>query len=174
MSFALPSYSIVSPVMNEREWLPQTIACIVSQAHRPRQWVIVDDGSSDGTDSIALEAARQYSWITVMRSVGTGSRRARGAPIVAAFRQGLQGIGGRDEFVVKLDGDLYVPSHYFEWVARIFEHVAAAGIVGGRAWVHRSGMWREDEVARHTVAGVCKAYRRTCLSDIGGLHASMG
>jgi poly-beta-1,6-N-acetyl-D-glucosamine synthase len=125
-----PSYSVVSPVRDEAEHLPRTAASLVSQSHRPLEWVIVDDGSTDGTREIAERWAAQYSWISVI-SGESRHRRARGAPIVAAFKRGLAQLRERPDVVVKLDGDLFLPGHYFRWVAAVFERDPRSGIVGG-------------------------------------------
>ena len=171
---ALPSYSIISPVRDEADYLNVTAASIVSQTHRPQRWVIVDDGSTDGTHSIAERWAADHPWITVISS-GSRHERTRGAPIVAAFRRGLRELDERPDVVVKLDGDLFLPAHYFEWVASVFERDPRAGVVGGTVWMPENGRWRLDYgTTSHNVHGVAKAYRYACLEDIGGLRESMG
>ena len=170
----LPSYSVVSPVRDEAEYLDVTAASIVSQTHRPLRWVIVDDGSTDDTRSIAEKWASEHPWITVI-STEAGHERARGAPIVAAFARGLQELDERPQIVVKLDGDLFLPAHYFEWVASVFARDPRAGVVGGTVWMPENGRWRLDYgKTSHNVHGVAKAYRYDCLDDIGGLQESMG
>ncbi|MCW2990430.1 MAG: glycosyltransferase family 2 protein [Solirubrobacterales bacterium] len=92
-----------------------------------------------------------------------------------AFNRGLAEIAAPADVVVKLDGDLYLPPHYFEWVLRVFADDERAGVVGGVALVPGDdGRWAADEVGRETVNGVAKAYRRVALDEIGGLPESMG
>jgi poly-beta-1,6-N-acetyl-D-glucosamine synthase len=171
----LPAYVIVSPVRDEAEHLGRTIESIVEQRHRPAEWVIVDDGSSDDTPQIAAAAAAEHDWIRVVaRPERASAGRARGKPIVEAFNAGLDTVSAAHEFVVKMDGDLYVPPHYFDWVARTFAHYPRAGIVGGFGLIPDGGDWVPDQIGRHNVAGYIKAYRRACLDEIGGLQASMG
>src|SRR4051794_11268392 len=132
MDQALPSYAIVSPVRDEAENLERTIASVLAQRHRPLEWVIVDDGSRDATPAIAAAAAAQHDWIRVVtRPSREGAKRARGKPIVEAFGAGLAELRAEPGVVVKMDGDLFVPPHYFEWVAAVFARVERAGIVGG-------------------------------------------
>jgi glycosyltransferase involved in cell wall biosynthesis len=169
----LPAYVIVSPVRDEAEHLQRTIDSIAQQRHRPAQWVIVDDGSDDGTAEIAAAAAREYDWIRVVTRA-PGAARGRGAPIVEAFNAGLAQVDVAHDVVVKLDGDLYAPPHYFEWVASVFEQVPGAGIVGGVLLMPAGDEWVPDTIGRHTVGGYAKAYRRECLDEIGGLQPSMG
>jgi biofilm PGA synthesis N-glycosyltransferase PgaC len=170
---ALPSYAVISPVKDEARHFERTAQALLAQRHRPLAWVVVDDGSSDGTFELASSYAAEHDWITVIRSRSSG-RRERGAPIVRAFNQGLASLDAQPDFVVKLDGDLFFAAHYFEWVAATFEVDARAGIVGGIVFVNQDAEWVYDRVSRRTVHGAIKAYRCDCLSDIGGLHESMG
>jgi poly-beta-1,6-N-acetyl-D-glucosamine synthase len=169
----LPDYVIISPVKDEADYLPRTAESLIAQRHRPLQWVIVDDGSSDATGEIAEAYADLHSWITVVRRPAS-TMRARGAPIVRAFNAGLEAATDDGEFVVKLDGDLYLPPHYFEWVATTFRDEQRAGIVGGLVLNDYGHRWELDSVNRNNVHGVAKSYRRRCLDDIGGLQQSMG
>lgn len=169
----LPSYVVISPVKDEAQHLARTAKSLISQSHRPLQWIVVDDGSVDNTFDIASEYAGEHDWIRVIRS-RTSGRRERGAPIVRAFNQGLEALEARPDLVVKLDGDLFLPSHYFAWVAATFEVDPRAGIVGGIVFVNQSCQWVYDRVSHKTVHGAIKSYRYDCLDDIGGLHESMG
>jgi biofilm PGA synthesis N-glycosyltransferase PgaC len=168
----LPSYAVVSPVLNEAEYLARTADSMVAQTHRPLRWVIVDDGSSDDTRAIAERYASSYPWITVIDS-GAQRTRARGGKIVRAFNRGMETLPRRPDVVVKMDGDILLAAHYFAWVMRTFARVPRAGIVGGRSYTFDGQRWSSND-ARHNVNGVAKAYRMDCLEDIGGLRVSMG
>lgn len=169
----LPSYAVITPVKDEASHLERTAEALLAQTHRPLKWVVVDDGSTDRTFDIASEYAAKHDWITVTRS-RTSGRRERGAPIVRAFNQGLSSLKTRPDFVVKLDGDLFFPSHYFAWVAATFKVAPRAGVVGGIVFVNQDGEWVYERMSRRTVHGAIKSYRYDCLDDIGGLHESMG
>jgi poly-beta-1,6-N-acetyl-D-glucosamine synthase len=168
-----PAYAAITPVRDEARHFARTAEALIAQTHRPLQWIVVDDGSSDGTFDIASRYAAEHDWITVVRARASG-RRERGAPIVRAFNQGLASLKTRPEFVVKLDGDLFFPSHYFAWVAAAFRVDPRAGVVGGVVFINQGGEWIYERMDRRTVHGAIKSYRYDCLDDIGGLHESMG
>jgi hypothetical protein len=170
---ALPSYAVISPVKDEAEHLARTAESMIAQSHRPIRWVIVDDGSSDDTAAIALRYRRAHDWISVVSS-GQRRARARGGRIVGAFKAGLETLAEMPDIVVKMDGDIFLPAHYFAWVAETFARVPAAGIVGGSTRLFDGARWVPDNTSRHNVSGVAKAYRRECFEEIGGLRASMG
>ena len=169
----LPSYALISPVRDEAADFARTAESIIAQTHRPQRWVVVDDGSTDGTREIAQRYADEHDWIDVVDS-GQQHERARGGPIVRAFNFGRSRLTEPPEITVKLDGDLYLPSHYFAWVARVFADDPQAGVVGGIALIHDGTEWRSDPGTQMAVNGVAKAYRTACLDDIGGLPTSMG
>lgn len=169
----LPTYSVISPVRDEAEHLARTATSMLAQTHPPLEWVIVDDGSSDGTRAIAEAYASEHDWISVVSARRT-HRRARGAPIVEAFEDGRATLRERPDVIVKLDGDLFLPSHFFAWVGATFTRDPRAGIVGGVVWIRDGDRWRLDGRVARNVNGVAKAYSTDCLDDIGGLRRSMG
>ncbi|MGD9570367.1 MAG: glycosyltransferase family 2 protein [Thermoleophilia bacterium] len=170
---SLPDYVVVSPVKDEAASLPRTAESMIGQTHRAREWVIVDDGSSDGTLEIARGYAAEHPWIRVVEA-GAGTPRARGGRVVDAFNRGLRETSGDAAVIVKMDGDLFLPPHYFEWVARTFAREPRAGIVGGVLLEHDGAVWRPAGFNPRHVRGAFKAYRRECLEEIGGLRPAMG
>ena len=84
----LGTYAIISPVRNEAKYLDRTIQSVIKQTWRPVEWVIVDDGSSDDTATIAETAAVQHPWIKVIRRANRGFREP-GKGVVVAFNEGL-------------------------------------------------------------------------------------
>lgn len=170
---ALPSYAVVSPVRDEADHIARTAKSLVSQTHRPTEWVIADDGSTDGTLEIAQKLATEHDWIRVVR-LPARAERARGGAVVRAFSAGRAELRSATDIIVKLDGDLFLPPHYFEWVAAAVAGDPRAGVVGGVVYVNDGQRWVFDKVGPDTVHGAIKAYRVEALDDIGGLHESMG
>jgi biofilm PGA synthesis N-glycosyltransferase PgaC len=170
---SLPSYAIISPIRDEASHVRRTLEAIVAQTHRPSEWVIVDDGSTDATREIVSEYVAEYPWIRLIDS-GLQGRRERGSRIVEGFNRGRSELQAPADITVKLDGDLYLPPQYFAWVAEVFARVPTAGVVGGIGYVWEGAAWGLEKMASHTVHGAFKAYRTACLEDIGGLQSSMG
>ena len=61
------TYVLITPARNEAEFIELTIASVVAQTIRPARWVIVSDGSTDGTDEIVSGYAARHPWIELVR-----------------------------------------------------------------------------------------------------------
>lgn len=46
------SYILITPARNEAAFIEQTIKSVINQNVLPLKWVIISDGSTDGTDEI--------------------------------------------------------------------------------------------------------------------------
>lgn len=164
-------YVVITPVRNEVDRFPRTIASMVSQTRRPARWVIVDDGSSDGTAELAQSAARQHDWIRVLRRPDRG-RRLPGTGVMEAFQEGCLLVADLTwEYLVKLDGDLAFAPDYFARSLEHFERDPRLGIGGGvvcKRQGQRLIVEAADDPAFH-VRGATKIYRRACWEQIGGL-----
>jgi glycosyltransferase involved in cell wall biosynthesis len=171
----LGSYSIISPVRNEAQYLARTIQSVVRQQRRPEEWIIVDDGSTDDTVKIAEAAAAQFPWIKVIRRQDRGFRQP-GQGVVEAFNEGLAiRENPQTDFVCKMDGDLEFEADYFVTLLREFAKRPRLGMASGVTYLHQpSGKLIKEKVAPDYVVGPIKLYRRACFEDIGGLEPHLG
>jgi glycosyltransferase involved in cell wall biosynthesis len=169
-------YVVITPVRNEVDHLANTISSMAAQSIRPTRWIIVDDGSSDGTGKIADEATRQYDWIRVVHRPDRGFRKSGGG-VMEAFYDGMALVDISDwHFLVKLDGDLSFDPDYFEGCFRRFDKDAKLGIGGGIICSRQpEGLVSEyDNDPPFHVRGATKIYRRECWDKLGGLVRQPG
>lgn len=82
--------AVIIPLWNGSAWIGQTLDSVLIQDLRPREIVVVDDGSSDGSPDIV----RGYPGVTLLRNPNKGSSSARNfglahttAPLVAFLDQ---------------------------------------------------------------------------------------
>jgi len=167
-------YVVITPVRNEARYIESTIRSVVGQTIRPTEWIIVDDGSTDGTGVIVKRYANLYPWIRPKRRPNRGYRQSGGG-VVEAFSEGYNSLHSNDwEFIVKLDGDLSFSPNYFE---RAFEYFGAQprlGIGGGSIHHIVNGNLRLEKCPRFHVRGATKIYRKDCWTAIGGLWPAPG
>lgn len=168
------SYVIVSPVKDEERHVAITLRSVVNQTVRPIKWVIVDDGSVDGTPGTLMEFAANYEWIEVVR-IDRGSERDLGITEIKAFAEGYERIRGQEfDFVVKLDCDLDLPPDYFERLFQEFANNQRLGIASGVYLESRQDKWLPVPMPDYHAAGASKTLRRQCFHDIGGFTLYRG
>lgn len=162
-------YVVITPVRDEEHHIEATISSVSRQTIRPAEWVIVDDGSTDGTCGILDRYAAQLPWVHVIHRPNRGCRKS-GAGVVEAFYDGYNDLGYDDwEFIVKLDGDLSFCPDYFEKCFEHFRRESQLGIGGGEIYHDLAGILRLEANPRFHVRGATKIYRRECWEAIGGL-----
>jgi len=168
------TYVVVTPVRDEEEHIISTIESMIKQTVRPREWVIVNDGSKDDTGKIIDEYAGRYEWIKALHRADRGFRKAGGG-VVDAFNDGYRALTcGTWEFIVKFDGDLTFDERYFEGCLKEFQLDAELGVGGGVICYIENGEKRFEEAPSFHVRGATKVYRKACWEHIGGLLQAPG
>lgn len=160
------AYVLVTPARNEGALLPATIESVAAQRVPPRAWVIVDDGSNDGTWAVALEASRRHPFIRALRAppgeAGFGSK-------ARAFNAGVGELEGvAFDYIGNLDADVTFGPDYFGDLISEFEADPRLGVAGGEILEWRSGAFRPRIADHGTVAGAVQLFRRECFSGVGG------
>ncbi|MFY9344428.1 MAG: glycosyltransferase family A protein [Planctomycetota bacterium] len=160
---------VVTPCRNEEPYMRRTLDAVAHQTCLPAQWVIVDDGSTDGTPAILAEYANRLPWLRIVRRDDRGERSV-GPGVIEAFYAGLHGIElAQFEFVCKLDLDLDLPRDYFERLIARMRQDPRLGSCSGKPFYrdaagHERLEWCDDEI----VVGMTKFYRVACFQEIGG------
>ena len=63
----LSKYVVITPARDEAQFIELTIRSVIGQTLLPVKWVIVSDGSTDGTDDIVKKYMAEYPWIELVR-----------------------------------------------------------------------------------------------------------
>ena len=107
-----PSYVLITPARNEAEFIELTIQSVIAQTLRPAKWVIVSDGSTDGTDEIVNKYAVEHAWIELLRQPERAERSFAGK--AAAFHAGYARMKDvQFDVVGNLDADISFDEDYF-------------------------------------------------------------
>jgi biofilm PGA synthesis N-glycosyltransferase PgaC len=167
-------YVVITPVRDEEEHLQSTIESMIRQTVLPAEWVIVDDGSKDGTGKIIDEYASRYSWIKAVHRTDRGFRKAGGG-VVDAFNDGYRALASSDwDFMTKFDGDLTFEPDYFAKCFDEFHRDEKLGVGGGVICYVDGGKKRFEEAPAFHVRGATKIYRKACWEGIGGFLPAPG
>lgn len=173
-------YAVITPARDEADNLPRLAVSLARQTVPPEAWVVVDDGSTDGTEGIIGRFALDHPWASVIASPGiltragalqTGRRDGRD---VLAFNAGVAALPSRPDVVLKLDADVSLEPDFFELLLGEFESDPLLGIAGGVCLELEHGEWRERFVTGSHVRGATRAYRWACLEDVSPLVERLG
>ncbi len=104
--------SVIMPVYNEKRTLPAILEKVCA-VDIPKEVIVVDDGSTDGTTELLEGIGQKYPDVSVIHHE---TNRGKGAAIRTALKQ------VRGDVVVIQDGDLeYEPEDYHKLLAPIRE-----------------------------------------------------
>jgi glycosyltransferase involved in cell wall biosynthesis len=125
----LPKYIVITPARNEEEFIELTLKAVVSQIIRPLKWVIVSDGSTDGTNDIVRTYAAANPWIELLQMPERKGRDFAGK--VHAFNSGYRKVGEMEyEVIVSLDADISFEEDYFSYLLTRLAEDPELGLVG--------------------------------------------
>src|SRR5215469_7588110 len=165
---AAGGYALISPCRNEAAYMRQTLDSIVRQSCPPARWIIVDDGSSDGSASILDEYAHRHDWISIVTRTDRG-HRAVGPGVVDAFYAGYEQLDTtRYEFIGKVDLDLRLPARYFEILMQRMRADPRIATCSGKSYIEEDGRLVNERHGDDTSLGMTKFYRLDRFQAIGG------
>ena len=160
-------YVVVSPARNEADYIELTLQSLVAQTVLPLKWVIVSDGSTDGTDDIVRKYAALHPWIELHRMPERKERHFSGK--VGAFKAGFERVSDLPyQVVVSLDADISFDSEYFAFLLGKLKADSALGLVGTPFQEAGVQVYDYRFVSVEHVSGACQVFRRECFEAIGG------
>ena len=169
---ASPAVSVVIPCYQQAAYLGEAVESVVGQAFDDWEVVIVDDGSTDATASVAeaLIAAHPERRIRLLRQANSGVAAARNAGIAAS--------SGR--YVLPLDADdVLLPAMLARTVALLEAEPAVAVAYtdfeqfGAAERRIHTGPWDVEALAYANQLGICALYRREVWAAVGGYNPNM-
>lgn len=177
MSKAHLTYALVTPARDEESNLARLAECLLAQTVLPSRWIVVDDGSSDGTAQLVQRLAASTGWIELVpapRAKGALTAGRLSGRDVAAFEAGLEALPSQPDVVLKLDADVALRPTFFEGLLAAFEDDPRLGIAGGLCYEREQGVWSPRWVTGDHVRGATRAYRWACLEDVRPLEQRLG
>lgn len=153
-----PKVSVVMCVWNGEKYLRECIDSILNQSFQDFEFIIVNDGSTDGTAEILQTYAVQDPRVRILenpQNMGIGFSRNKGNG------------AARGEYIAVMDQDDWSdPSRFAKQVVFLDEHPEIA-ILGTAFWRNNGGKLEYELTQRSTVPGVL---RWEFLFDCAMLH----
>lgn len=161
------TYVVITPARNEIQFLGLTLESMVAQTVRPLRWMIVSDGSTDGTDELVLKYAAQHPWIELVRMPERGERNFAGK--IHAFNAGYARVQDlKFDVMASLDADISFDPEYFSFLLAKLTADPALGLVGTPFKDGPNDIYDYRFVNIEHVSGACQVFRRECYQQIGG------
>ncbi len=154
---------------------------MAAQELTPARWIVIDDGSTDGTLEQLRELEREIPFLTVLtapvdRSVEASRDRLAQAAEIRNFNIALADVQWRSyTHVMKLDGDIELPPDYLRVLLERFGRDPSLGLAGGvLVEPAPGGDMRRVRIPSYYVHGALKCYSRACFAAIGGVQERLG
>lgn len=150
--------SVVAPAHNERE----NVQALIEEVGKSLQgtglsfeFVIIDDGSTDGTGELAESLQSKFPWVRLVSMTNTPEGKGHGQS--AAFHAGFRATRGA--LVAVLDADLQNDPADFPAMLELLKKENADMVQGDRSHA------RKDGPIRRIGSIVGRGFRRTILGD---------
>ena len=167
-------YYIIIPAHNEEQFIGLTLNSLLSQTVLPSKIVVVNDNSTDKTETIVDDFVSKNAIISLVNTT-SDAIHLPGSKVIRAFQKGFETLNNDYDVIVKLDADLILPENYFETIISIFNSDKKIGMAGGFAFIEKNHEWiLENLTDKDHIRGAFKAYRKACFQEIGGLRPAMG
>ena len=170
--------AVVVPTYNESETLPQLIEKVVAQGIDGLGFIVVDDGSPDGTGAVADGLADEFAGVFIV--LHREGKQGLGTAYMAGFQTALD-AGAQN--IVEMDADLSHPPEVLPGliaeldeadVAVASRYTPGGGVDPGWSWARKQiSYWGNVGIrlilgleVKDATAGF-KAFRRTTLERIG-------
>jgi glycosyltransferase involved in cell wall biosynthesis len=167
----MPLVSIITPSYNQARYLEQTIQSVLVQGYPSLEYIIVDGGSTDGSQAIIHKYAGQLAWWVSEPDLGQAD----------ALNKGLR--RARGEVIAWLNSDdVYLPGAIGAAVRALEANPAAGMVFGDAITIDEQGLelnrlvfgdWGLQELMRFRI--ICQPavfMRRFAMEQAGGLDPS--
>jgi glycosyltransferase involved in cell wall biosynthesis len=166
-------YIAITPARDEEQFLPGLIASMAAQTRLPQRWIIIDDGSDDGTAEILDQAARVHNWIEPIHLARDRPREAGGESVIMQFlpRTVWQDV----DFIFRLDADLSFAPDLVELMLKEFAANPKLGIAGATLYEPVSDRWLAmPQIHSFHTRGATKMYSSACFAAVEPLEGCPG
>ena len=156
-----PLVSVIVPVFNGELYLPEALESIVAQHYEPTEILVIDDGSTDGTSSVAKQYQDFFQYV-YQENKGPSSARNRGLTLA------------KGELIAFLDADDRWPGDKLALQVPQLLNAPEKDVVTGR--VEFFGQMDKGELDQHSKgshdvrANVylgCGVFRRKVFQEVG-------
>lgn len=161
--------SVVVPCYNHGNFLEETVQSVLHSTYSPLEIIIVNDGSTDHSEEVAMELTRQHQNVLYILQKNSGPAAARNRGIAMA----------RGIYILPLDADDLISPHYIEKAVELMEREQAKVVYcEAEFFGERSGKWNLPAfsvrlLARENMIFCSALYRKEDWLRCGGYDETM-
>jgi len=162
--------SIIMPVKNGEKYIEQALQSLFANISAADEIIVINDGSTDTTDTLASKALDAHSNSTILQESGVGPARARNAGISRA----------RGEFITFIDHDDVWPLGRLEHHLAIFRESPTTDVVVGRTQYFSSEAqslekfrFLADDNAVHHVHLGASTFKKSVFDAVGSFSGQL-
>ena len=164
----MSDYVLITAAYNEEKYIENTILSVINQKLKPKEWVIVNDGSLDTTAKIISKYLIQYNFIKLLNNTQKNGRdfASKAYAINIAWRN----ISSSDyKYIGILDADITFDPDYYQEIVNKFELNPKLGVGGGIFFDVINKKMVPIYPSPFSIRGAVQFFRRECFEKIGGL-----
>jgi glycosyltransferase involved in cell wall biosynthesis len=159
-------YVLITSAKNEEKLIANTIESVISQTLAPTLWIIVNDGSTDGTENIIRTYLERYEYIKLMNRDNSTKRDF--ASKVFALNLAIESIKNLEyDFIGILDADITFAPNYYENMLHEFDKDPKLGLAGGDFFDIIGSQKFKVIKSANSVRGGIQLFRKECFDQIG-------
>lgn len=162
--------SIIIPCFNSKATLAATLESVLKQNYQNWEAIIVNDGSIDETEEIALNWINKDNRFKYYSKHNEGLGKTRNFAIKKA----------RGTFILPLDSDNQLEENFVLDAVSVFENNNNIGVVYGHAqyFGKKNGLWEVEEyklekMLVHNYIDACAIYKKKMWEQVGGYDENM-
>ncbi len=165
-----PIISIIIPCYNSETTLESTLESVLNQEFQNWEAIIINDGSVDKTEEIAMNWTRKDNRFSYFSKQNEGLGKTRNYGIAHA----------KGEYILPLDSDNQLKKDFASSAITVFEKDSSIGVVHGDAeyFGEKTGLWKIDEfdftkMLVNNYIDACAIYKKNLWSKVGGYDEKM-
>ncbi|MEU5215989.1 CDP-glycerol glycerophosphotransferase family protein [Streptomyces sp. NPDC020807] len=129
-----PRLSVIVPIYNVAEYLPACLNSLAVQTFQDLEVLMIDDGSTDESNSIAAEFAAQDERFRLIRKENAG--------LGAARNTGLEKLAPESEYLAFVDSDDVIPPDAYRIMIETLDETRSSFATGNVEHINSTRVWQ--------------------------------
>ncbi|MFE7552403.1 CDP-glycerol glycerophosphotransferase family protein [Streptomyces gardneri] len=155
-----PRLSVIVPIYNVAEYLTACLNSLAVQTFQDLEVLMIDDGSTDESNSIAAEYAEKDERFRLIRKANAG--------LGAARNTGLDALAPESEYLTFVDSDDVIPPDAYRVMVETLDETQSSFASGNVEHINSTRVWQSPMhkfLSRGTVRKTSVRKKRILLND---------